>query len=478
MGRTIPPCPGDEPVTATPLSSWLQIAPRDYIRVVLCFPFHNDRKEAATAHLADALLRLSSRRPHFAARLQLDLESGRVYLRQIPSDTIPFSAKSIENECGYTYDELRSQHFPARAFIHDRYSQPAFLTGDGFPVPACVVQAFFLDGGLLLSVFLHHCIADGHCLGLFLDMMACTTRNVPFQHPSSMKLRFPCSVDGVVSDSPDDHSSCRLFQNCPEYTFSWSRSGPTQPLIIGEPPLSQFEKAGKIFVFNHRKLNELRKLMMLFRPQRKPPSSYVLLAALTWAHTARARAMANSSRMVRPSGTGRLMNPINWRTRVPAIDTANYFGSSVVWGVTDLPKCRILGSADHHMLLADLMEEIDKSINAVDEEYVLHRSNLFEALPDPRLLGLKWDTRQPLNLGFNTWRHFGAATEWSIPGVTTSSPDAIRKPQDGWSLGTALVLPARPSNTAIEVMIGLPADAMENLCKDQNWMQWVESVIE
>ncbi len=106
-----------------------------------------------------------------------------------------------------------------------------------------------------------------------------------------------------------------------------------------------------------------------------------------------------------------------------------------------------------------------------------HRTDFFSLVADPRHVGLDFDPRTPQDLGFNTWRYFGADTRWHIPGLAAPTPDAMRRTQDEWNMSGSLILPAKADSTVHELLVTLPQSAMDLLCQDDGWMAWVDKVI-
>ena len=56
-------------------------------------------------------------------------------------------------------------------------------------------------------------------------------------------------------------------------------------------------------------------------------------------------------------------------------------------------------------------------------------------------------------------------------------PDAIRRGLGDWGLGNALILPARASAEHQELFVSLSEVAMEALCQDEQWLQWVDGIV-
>ncbi|KAK0701591.1 hypothetical protein B0T26DRAFT_733999 [Lasiosphaeria miniovina] len=105
---------------------------------------------------------------------------------------------------------------------------------------------------------------------------------------------------------------------------------------------------------------------------------------------------------------------------------------------------------------------------------------MFGAAPDIRRVGLVFDPRVPQSLGFNSWVHTGGInTEWDIPGLPEPGykPDAVRRVQAFYRASGGLIQPTRPELNRWELLLILPARAVEILLEDGEWMRWVDRVV-
>ncbi|KAI4862326.1 hypothetical protein F4820DRAFT_460278 [Hypoxylon rubiginosum] len=471
-----------------PLSVWNQSAPRVYICVVLCFPCDSSRRQDAIHHIESALKRLARERPVFAGRLQASSNSGSVSLHRSPLQDIPFEVLPASETSQQHYEQMRDDGFPPGTFVHPRFGVPGAMNSGLEPIPVSKVQAEFPPGGLLLSIFLHHGLVDGGSLRVFLECFGAQTRNDPVNLPSEQA--FPMSHSrGRSNGGPiyehDATTFKGLLARCPEYTLLRDLSGPTQPRLLKTGlAMSNIEKIGRIFVFSKERLQELRELIQARNGMAEPPSAYTSLAALAFAHIIKARVTAaeagnekKSLSEVSPRRNAMLWNSVNWRTRAFQGATDNYFGNAALPAVTKASMTQLLAACDDDCELARLVPLIKASIDAVDQEYVSRRFAMLSEVPDPRLIGVNYDPRVPETLAFNTWRHFGADVEWSIPGVPATRADAIRRAHGSWGLGTALILPAKVDSLKQELFVSLSVDSMRLLCADEGWTRWVDRII-
>ncbi|KAI1636122.1 hypothetical protein F4809DRAFT_650757 [Biscogniauxia mediterranea] len=461
-----------------PLSVWNQSAPRVYICVVLCFPCDDRLRGDAVRHIEHALERLARERPVFAGRLHSN-SSGRVTLRRSPLHDIPFQVIPSEDGNEHDYEQLKEAGFPPATFVRSRFGLSGIIGSNCESIPVSKVHAEFARGGLLLSIYLHHGLVDGGSLRIFLETFAAQTRDIPIDLPSEQAFSLTPRLRRTTARIRNESNFEKLVANCPEYTILKDLSGPTQPRILnmGES-MSNIERTGKIFVFRNERLQQLREQVQKINGSAHLPSAYTSLAALAFAHITKARTKVEKYLSEsEPSQTAMLWNSVNWRTRAFQHATENYFGNAALPAVTRVPKAQLVAACSDEYKLAKLVPIVKSSIDAVDEDYVRRRLAMLSHAPDPRLVGVNYDPRMAEVLAFNTWRHFGADVEWSIPGVPVAKPDAIRRAHGGWNLGTALILPARTDSPTQELFVSLSVDAMELLCEDEGWMCWVDRVI-
>ncbi|KAI2627696.1 hypothetical protein GGR54DRAFT_628783 [Hypoxylon sp. NC1633] len=464
-----------------PLSVWNQNAPRVYICVVLLFPCDSQRRHDAVYHIESALQRLARERPVFAGRLQASSRSGSVSLHRSPSQDIPFEVVPVSETCQQTYEQMRDDGFPPGNFIHPRYGVSGRMDSHLELIPVSKVQAAFPPGGLLLSIFLHHGLVDGGSLRVFLECFGAQTRNIPVDLPSeqTFPMPFPRGHKGPIH--VHDSTTFRgLLESCPEYTMLDDFSGPTQPRLSKDGmALAHIEKVGKIFVFSTERLQELREMIQEQNGTAEMPSAYTSLAALAFAHITKAR-VATESYLPgsQPRRFAMLWNSVNWRTRAFQGATSNYFGNAALPAITKVAMTQLMAACNDDGQLARLVPVVKASIDAVDQEYVNKRLAMLYEVPDPRSIGVDYDPRIPEMLAFNTWRHFGADVEWSIPGVPVTRADAIRRAHGSWNLGTALILPAKADSMKQELFVSLSVDSMRLLCADKRWTWWVDRIID
>ncbi len=213
-----------------------------------------------------------------------------------------------------------------------------------------------------------------------------------------------------------------------------------------------------IFTFTLERLEQLRELVRQECKSNTRPTIYSCLAALTWAHVTRARYTGEMIASERTrSRDAKLLIPIDWSRRCFKEETRNYFGNTSAALTTEVTIFEVLASCGDIKTLSGVVRKITNSIQSVSREWVEDRNALFAKIGDYRFLGLDHNPREPQELGFNTWRYFGADARWSI--LWRAYGPSRRSPSWPRAMGAAgaLILPARADSQLYELLVTLPA---------------------
>lgn len=485
------------------LSTWNQVAPRAFVRQCYCFPFHQeDSLDRLRDHLRLALGKLSTMFPYLASKIYLvSRPRGRLHIRPGEDSIISLKLLDQRETFGWTYAQLKADGFPASAFVHASFDLPYRLLEDGEGVPVFEVHARVIEGGLLLCIYYHHSVSDGTSIDKYITSFAELTRD-PYrtpqvQHSLEFDLDLPASLShGVLGLASDGFRG--LLKSCAEYQLLSNPTGPTQfSLEAPGTAWGDIQKTGRIFVIPAEQIRKLQERLCVSSGVRAArPSSFTCLAAITWAHVTKARLASTTKLLSAALGDEslpqrvRLMMSIDWRRRAYSRIMSASAGNTIALPLTSIDTLTLLKatSSDIGVSYASLgvvVDTIEAAIQAVDESFVAIRTSLIRTAPDPRLLGLTADPRDPCDFYFNTWRHFGAQTRWMLPGILGEDgdgsgvdPDAIRRAQADWNIGAGLVLPIRKENLNFEVLVTLDVDSMSKLCEDESWGRWVDTVLQ
>lgn len=473
------------------LPVWDQTAVRVYLQLAFCFPFDRQTSSpgASESHIRASLDRLSRQRPDFAARLNLD-DQGRVWLERRPDDAIPFAVLGTDAARFFsglypTYEELRDSEFPPNAFIHPELAIDGALK-PGCPVPAVQVQVSYIDGGLILWTNTHHSLMDGDGARWFIKCFAAQTCGEEIKGPDDVA---PVSMRLLQEENTETDN--------PHLGDSLNEKKETQKALssLQKPPSKEIKQVDRILVFRDKALHELREelsLSSLWNPDSGGiPSSYVALSALTWAHITKARVseiQAKGTERVDPSSPAKMFTPVDWKKRAFQETAHEYFGNAVVFPSIQVPVGEVLAATSSSSSgdmngISHLAHLIQQSISSVDEEYVAERIKAMEAPEEPQSTHPGIDPVPWEDLGVNTWRFLGAGSDWNIPGIKTSRPDAIRRVGGKIGSDKALILPMREAEGNMEtggvteLLVWLPYDVMDLLLQDKDYMRWVDHVV-
>ncbi|CAG7564502.1 unnamed protein product [Fusarium equiseti] len=410
---------------------------------------------------------------------------------------IPVNVFDQRDSFSWSYGQLKSQGFPARAFVDDSFDLPYRLEEGQQGIPVFEVNVRLIEGGLLLGTYGHHSVFDAGRMHTVIRSFAELTKdpNKMLDIPPSVGLNVGSQTVGYdvneVQPVPDLNE---LLSRCPEYCLLSSPLGPTQFRIPKPGTLSKhIQNTGSIFVIKDKLLRDLKKNLMHLASidsNMHQPSTFTCLAAITWAHVTKAR-LSNtlglpsllSTKQTFPEEV-RLMVSVDWRRRISTDVMSSSAGNSIALPIASINISTILAACDEDQdvacsALALVARTIDEAVLSVNDDFVALRTALFRASPDPRLIGLDFDLSDPRDFYFNTWQHFGTQTSWGLPGLVKKdadggfAPDAVRRAQAGFSNGAGLVLPTRDNNK-FEVLITLDVDSMEVLRTDPSWERWVE----
>ncbi|TPX11569.1 uncharacterized protein E0L32_007780 [Thyridium curvatum] len=489
------------------LSTWNQVAPRAYIRKGYCFPYHNNTDlEALETHLSSALRQLARHFPQLSGRLSLvSKPAGHVYIDSDGPAEIPLQVVDHRATFSWTYDQLKTKGFPARAFVDKSFDLPYQLLQDKEGVPVCEVHARVIEGGLLLCIYCHHSVCDGsnmdNYIRSFADLTRDSTQALNNRHPSDIHVNLPDEVTNRSYGNPNPNTFNELINLCPEYCHLPAPTGPTQfrtqPTGI---PIEDIQKTGCIFAFGLYQMKNLKGQIAVMQGAyfgEHGPSTFICLAAITFAHVTKARLntgkdFISSSAKARPIPEKvRLQVAVNWRHRCFSDIMSSSASNTIALPITSIDTATVLAACTGDRTtatpaLAAIARALNASINSVDEQFIALRTALIHAAPDPRYIGTNYDPRDPSAFYFNTWRHHGPPMAWKMPGLPEGeegadgvAADAIRRATGEWNMmGAALLLPSARDKSDFEVLVTLDTESMALLCADPSWKTWVKRIIE
>ena len=472
---------------AVQLSTWDQIAPRNYIRQVYCFPYtasdeHHLRrlKETLSASLTHACIDL----PDLGGRVgPSPNKTGHMVLSKAHDDHAILKVQDESDTFPNTYAELKARGFPASVFVGPSFDLPYRIDQGNSPVTE--IHARVISGGLFLCIYVHHAVKDGIGMARFVSAFSRYTashQDGTSQPSNGIPLVMHTDLpEQLIQASAGTSCFKSLMSQCSEY---WTLPEPTGPLTFragsSKVPFENIPKIGKILVYP---TETIRLLKGAATRALTAPSTFACVAAHTWAFsvTARVRTANVDLETVLPR-ICTLILPASWSRRAFPDFCQTYDGNAVVQVKVDAQFGDLLAAATckdaaPSQALVRLVKLIETALAQVDDAYVAKRTAMIRTAPDPRYIGVNHDPLDVFDFIINSWRHLGADTQWGIPGTSTSSPDSVRRCQPAWNMSAGLVMPGKKDCGDYEMLVTLDTASMVTLCGDENLGLWVRRIV-
>lgn len=490
--------PNIEAMTRQPLPLVNHFVLRHHTAVALSFALLADANtDQLVAELQDALDGIVSENPFLGGWVDVDPDTSVVSLLSPHHDArVLLQEQDKPRGMPSTHAELEAAEFPISAFEGlELFEKVATASQAGAVLH---VHYTIIDGGIVLWFYFHHILADGSCIHNIIEDIAARTRspdskvNQMHTWPKDGPLRSlltPTSLhlNGDSHDNPRPPCLESLLKECPEFTtihpdgiipdaFPLNTHTPTSPRLRNVP--STEASSTMIFVF---KTSHLKSFCLGIKEAAnlpKLPSVHASLGALSWWCILKAR--SSSVEEYTRSGTAKLLTPVNWRPRAFGDQTEGFYGNGALNVICEMPTSTVQQATSDFHFLGQITTTLEESFTRVNEDFVTKRLDLFK-VADPKATYINIDFSDEAQIAFNTWRYFIADSVWGLSGldVTNSKgkPACVRKFQKGSVDGVLLVLPSRRDSGEVHLMVSLRHGAAEELCKERDWMRWVDRVI-
>ena len=154
------------------LSTLDQAAPRIHLRYALCFTCNNRDSTVITERLQRAVKSLVSEVPMLAGTVTTNDQQKPASV-MVASEQVEEFAPTIRYLQGHTrsYNNIRHGGFAPRDIEGIHLTPLANLPEENHSL-SCAIQANFIDGGLILVIYLHHAVADINGVNTILRLMS------------------------------------------------------------------------------------------------------------------------------------------------------------------------------------------------------------------------------------------------------------------------------------------------------------------
>lgn len=456
------------------LSPLDQIITPLYIRSALCMPAAAPTpkdQETLFQSLQLGLQQTLTQIPFLGGVLRKDNDcSGRLQIASGPG--ILFRLVDLTDDSSLSYRELRDAHFPSHVFNGDVLA-PVGPVPENSGSPVMAAQANFVRYGLLLTVCFHHFAVDAAAVGSVLKAWAENTR---WNHDTGSELKLvepfpPELLDRTPlfgSGSQDPKENIRYY---PQYKLlsattpqtpekSSNQAEPSAPPTI--PPIRS-----AVLYFSASNLSALKALAS---PTASSDTSYIstndAFSALLWSSITKARGLASHHKKDPNPPQSRLLFSINCRKLFDPPVPSSYLGNVIIYSSADQP----ISVLENPSELSTTASAIRKAVTKVSNHHVQGLISLINSLTTPADLQPNMNCFLGPDLAMTSWRDMGVSgLDW---GRGIGKVERLRVLATAFD-GIILVLPALEDG-GLEVFIGLEAEAMERLIKDEDLLRFVE----
>lgn len=289
------------------------------------FPDLN-QAETAIKSLGDGLRLTLQRFPFLAGTLSLaGHDSGRLalnYPSEITSEDIAklMRSKQIpfdEHSFPYTYKQLQRDGMPSRAFHAEMFVPDDFVDFPGIPefgegqvdftksdAPAMRLQACFIPGGLVLSMYIHHSVMDCSGVTAFWTAFSANVTKVAGTRKLEKDEQFGMIHHHLLSSPLTQVAPVSVAEQQSLMRAKLEARVP-MPSKLAETPkadcycdgIHPYERtlpadtacAQRLLVIPAASIRDYRHRMRRHFPEDDPPTMCNVLAALVWTHVTRAR---------------------------------------------------------------------------------------------------------------------------------------------------------------------------------------------
>ena len=483
------------------LSPLDQLMPVTYNRVILAFTSDADPMAAIDA-LKHGFHATCSQLPYLKGRVtKQQHDDNRLAISWSEQDPVPaFQEIQRPLDVPSSYAQLKQEGLPSHRLPQSLCPVAGWVAAS-FPdgnAPALAVSYTRLDGGILVTVCVHHNVMDGTGTGQLIALWGQNTKaddlpnlllpeaDEPWHRLD--RLKAATSPSDNNKSEPESrqirHSDHRTFESLlashPEYTTAFSASRP--PIL----PCTS-----KIFAFPIAKLKTAA--------AQSKTSVNNILCAVIWSciSTVRSRrwqkeSASNPSTTPNPTHS-KLGMAVNGRARIGAPLFAEagtgppYMGNVNLYCVTRLPLATLTSTSlspspspsdAPPAALATTAHAIAASISRIDTPFIAQVVALASHLHRTLLPG--WDFFDGPDLTVTSWANLDTyAVDF---GAGLGRPDFVRVPYIEVD-GLNIVLPRRRGDAAlpeavVEVVVMLRRDDMAELKEDTVWRDWTTTTDE
>ncbi|KAJ5743639.1 hypothetical protein N7533_008509 [Penicillium manginii] len=437
-----------------------RIGPKGYLRYI--FPFQleaNYDLDGVARVLQVGYDALSRRIPEVACEAIPDTDTKqkgvmKFHLMEKGSDT-RIAVKDLRKSYQPTYGELKSQSFPVASFDADTFCSRSVWPSPGERLPISLVQANFIQGGLILSWSILHMAGDGTSFHIWTKVWAEECRRA-----QGLEISQPVELpDAICKDRESVMKSSGQNEGKIEDHPEWTLLPFTPP---GAPPkMVSPNHRGQVFYFSRESLISLKAEASPSNATKPSGQKWIstndALSALLWRTVMAAQSPLES---LEGDPVSLFNIAIDGRLRTSPPIHPDTLGCFLEYIAVSAPIREMLSSTN----LADLAVQIRKAILRADDQFSDDIVSLVEKVEDvDRLVPTAFLDVPGNNCILTSWINFKIYDlTW---GPLLGTIDAIRTPHVGCINGLQVVFPVLPDG-GIEILVGVEESCLDRLLND------------
>lgn len=457
------------------LSPLDQIMPRVYTRLILCLPNQCSSREdhaiifsALEKGLQQTLVEI----PYLSGVIREDKDkSGNVHIA--PGPGVLLRLRDLEDDSDVSYQKLKDSHFPLSSLDGEILAPVGMISLKPSP-PVMAAQVNIVQGGVLLTIGIHHSAMDAAGFATLLNLWASNTkRNFisdgasedeaanPDSLPSSSLDRYPLMKSSTTANiDPQvkikDHPQYKLAPTPPPAKES-------EDVSIAAPSFTLPPMTARVFYFAASKLAGLKK-------SASPSSSFIstndALCALLWSSITRARTLSENATEGQETSSSLLGFAVDGRQRLSPPLPPSYLGNVNLYASTRLS----VSTLSKNLELNGIASCIRTAITELGHDRIQDVIALITSLANVTDLQPGFNSFLGPDLAITSWRDMGLiGLDW---GAKIGKIEAVRLPKAGFD-GLCIILP-KLADGGLEILVGLENGAMERLTRDEVFMAVAE----
>ena len=388
-----------------------------------------------------------------------------------------------------SYDELKRDHFPCSAFDPGVIMPVQIHVTEPEPV-AAAIQTNFIDGGLIMSVCMHHKAADGTTLAVVLKNWAKHTKVADMATGKSLTTAADNLIPMSMDRSPmfNEHLGSQTTQP-PEHTVEDGSGATSVAQAEVDAPTATPEAAASIDQFKsplgplklsvvHLPAKALADLKLAASPP-TPSDGWIstqdAVCALLWRHITRVRTnllckLKSDSPLPPPQTQLNFAVAAEARRRmVPALPN-EFLGNAVFYCDVQSDLGTVASPSTPLPTVARLIRE---AITGFDSAKIRQVIGFYDSMPNESAL-MMMSYRDPMHgVIVTSWTDMGLYDiEW---GAGLGRMESVRAPSVTLEVGMTFcgIYPRRPDG-GLEVLICLEVPAIQALGEDEEFATFAE----